>query len=33
VKVSKVSGRPHQYEMTFCGLGDYERFLNAATGL
>ena len=33
VKVSKVSGKTHKYEMTFCGLGDYERFLNAATGL
>jgi hypothetical protein len=33
VKVTKVSGKPHQFEMTFCRLGDYERFLNAATGL
>jgi hypothetical protein len=33
VKVSKVSGKPHQYEMTFCGLGEYEKFLSAATGL
>jgi len=33
VKVSKVSDLPHQYELTFCRLGDYEKFLNVASGL
>jgi hypothetical protein len=33
VKVTKVSGKSHQYELTFCRLGDYENFLSAATGL
>ena len=33
VKVTKVSGKPHQYELTFCRLGDYEKFLSVATGL
>jgi hypothetical protein len=30
VKVSKVSGKGHQYELTFCKLGDYVRFEQAA---
>ena len=33
VKVSKVSGKPYQFELTFCKLGDYAKFEKAASGL
>jgi len=33
VKVSKVSGKDYQFELTFCKLGDYAKFEKAAAGL
>jgi hypothetical protein len=31
VKVTKVSCRSHQFELSFCKVGDYEKFEKAAT--
>jgi hypothetical protein len=33
VKVVKVSGKRHQFELTFCKLGDYNKFEKAASGI